>query len=65
MTADVSMKSVSIFAHLVHQTSQENCPSIYDVCFQIESLKGRLNMAVLTRERLVISKLDGWPEVRN
>ena len=57
------MESVSIFAHLVQEGGQKSSSSPYDVCFQLESLKGRLNLAVLTRERLVIAKLDGWPDV--
>ena len=63
VTADIALKSVSLFAHLIHQSNQQKQPNLYDVCLQLESLKGRLNLAVITRERLVIAKLDGWPEV--
>ena len=63
MTADISIESVSIFGHLMHDIGQKNSVNTYDVCFQLDNLKGRLNLAVLTRERLVIAKLDGWPEV--
>ena len=63
VTADVGLTSLSIFAHLFHQSYHEIRPDVNDVCFQIQSLKGRLNFAVLTRERLVVVKLDGWPEV--
>ena len=64
VTADINIESVSIFAHLMHEMVQKHSVAMYDVCFQLEHLKGRLNLAVLTRERLVIAKLDGWPEVR-
>ena len=57
------MDSVSIFAHLTKEDLQDDSSTINDVCFNIDSLKGRLNLAVLTRERLVIAKLDGWPDV--
>ena len=57
------MDSVSVFAHLAKEDSQDYSCTINDVCFVIDSLKGRLNLAVLTRERLVIAKLDGWPDV--
>ena len=57
------MDSVSVFAHLAKEDSQEESYTMNDVCFVIDSLKGRLNLAVLTRERLVIAKLDGWPDV--
>lgn len=63
MTADIHVDSVSIFAHLLQDSEKGSSPSSYDVSLQIESLKGRINLAVLTRERLVIAKLDGWPEV--
>ena len=63
MTADINLSSVSIFAHLYQDSDNRSTASSYDVCLQIESLKGRINLAVLTRERLVIAKLDGWPEV--
>ena len=63
VTADINVQSVSIFAHLFQESGNRTNPSSYDVCFQLESLKGRINLAVLTRERLVIAKLDGWPEV--
>ena len=59
----MSMDSVSVFAHLAKEDSQDDSSTINDVCFVIDSLKGRLNLAVLTRERLVIAKLDGWPDV--
>ena len=57
------MESVSIFAHLAKDDSQDASSTMNDVCFVIDILKGRLNLAVLTRERLVIAKLDGWPDV--
>ena len=63
VTADINVQSVLIFAHLFQESGNRSNPSSYDVCFQLESLKGRINLAVLTRERLVIAKLDGWPEV--
>ena len=63
MTADINVDSVSIFAHLIQDIENRSSPSSYDVSLQLESLKGRINLAVLTRERLVIAKLDGWPEV--
>ena len=63
MTADINVQSVSIFAHLFQESGNRSNPSSYDVCLQLESLKGRINLAVLTRERLVIAKFDGWPEV--
>ena len=57
------MDSVSVFAHLENVNSHDESSAINDVCFVIDRLKGRLNLAVLTRERLVIAKLDGWPDV--
>ena len=34
-----------------------------DYLLHIERIRGRMNFAVLSRERLVIVKFDGWPEV--
>ena len=34
-----------------------------DYLFSVDRMRGRLNLAVLSRERLVIAKFDGWPEV--
>ena len=36
-----------------------------DYLMYVDKMRGRVNLAVLSRERLVISKLDGWPEVTN
>ena len=33
--------------------------------FNLTHLRGRCNLAVLTRERLLVIKLDGWPEVKD
>ena len=31
---------------------------------RVKRLRGRLNLAALSRERIVVAKMDGWPEVR-
>ena len=34
-----------------------------NVAIHLDKVKGRLNVAVLTKERIAIAKFDGWPEV--
>ena len=61
ITADVDLKKGTIFSHVHFKEPKQ---SRQDVTFHIDKIKGRLNLAVMTRERMVIVKLDGWPEVK-
>jgi hypothetical protein len=40
-----------------------NCLEERNYVLAVDKLRGRLNSAVLARERLIFTKLDGWPEV--
>ena len=74
MTADIDVEELSISSmvtypkttnrpHLVINGSKEDNEEETKVILKLERVKGRLNIAVLTRERIAISKFDGWPEV--
>lgn len=63
VTTDVDVSEVTLAAQLYHRLERDRF-DCHNVNFLIDSLKGRLNVAVLSRERLSIAKLDGWPEVK-
>ena len=37
---------------------------VTDFTLEVERMRGRLNVAVLSRERLLIGKMDGWPDLK-
>ncbi|XP_059087101.1 uncharacterized protein LOC131883608 isoform X2 [Tigriopus californicus] len=43
---------------------EKNTPTEqWDWLLLVQELRGRISLAILSRERLIIAKLDGWPEV--
>ena len=74
VTADIDVEELSISSivtfpktthrpHLVTNGFKEENQEDTKVVLKLDKVKGRLNIAVLTRERIAISKFDGWPEV--
>ena len=74
VTADIDVEELSISSivtfpkttnlpHLVTNGFKEDNEVETKIILKLERVKGRLNIAVLTRERIAISKFDGWPEV--
>ena len=60
MTGDLSCRLV-IFVRATRSVGSS--PHATDYLFYVDKMRARVNLAVLSRERLVIAKLDGWPEV--
>jgi hypothetical protein len=58
VTLDVEMKELAFNANVV----EDNGPT-HNTIVTLKHLRGRCNVAVLTRERILVAKLDGWPEV--
>ena len=58
VTADLESEPISIAGSVVR-----NCEFRRDVVFRLDKVKGRINVAVLNRDKVAIIKFDGWPEV--
>ena len=62
ITADLLMTSLSLRGKLVQYLPDET-EDTDDVTVMIDLMRGRVNLSVLSRERWLIVRFDGWPEV--
>lgn len=46
----------------VSENANNTKPMEYEI--SVSKLKGKVNLAVLSRERFIVSKWESWPEVR-
>ena len=63
ITADLVMTSLSLKCKLIQIFSDES-EDAHDVTIYLDQMRGRVNLSVLSRERWLIVRFDGWPEVR-
>ena len=57
------MTSLSLKGNLIQYFSDDSEES-HDVTLALDQMRGRINLSVLSRERWLIVRFDGWPEVR-
>jgi hypothetical protein len=56
------MTSLSLRCNLIQFLSDET-EEIDEVTVCLDLMRGRINLSVLSRERWLIVRFDGWPEV--
>ena len=56
------MTSLSLRGKLIQYLPDET-EDVDDVTVMIDLMRGRINLSVLSRERWLIVRFDGWPEV--
>jgi hypothetical protein len=57
------MTSLSLRCNLIQFLSDET-EEIDEVTVCLDLMRGRINLSVLSRERWLIVRFDGWPEVK-
>lgn len=62
ITADLMMTSLAVKGKLIQFLSDDS-EETDDVTIFIDVMRGRINLSVLSRERWLIVRFDGWPEV--
>ena len=63
ITADLMMTSLALKGKLIQFLPDES-EETDDVTIFIDVMRGRINLSVLSRERWLIVRFDGWPEVK-